>query len=496
VKLYVLARKGEVCLMAFGAKGDGPATGIITTGASDDTAATQAALNWVGQTGNNLRVPARTFVIDGHLTLLNTQAGDRFDGSVVEGSGWGLNTPGSRFLFTSTGSDPLFTIGREAPPATLPLLMAFTFRDIEFRVAPTTRGSNPLLRIQGAQNWLFDRCYFYGNCDLVDGTWWVGGDFEYCYFRGIAGGKGIVSKNLGWGAGNFVNVVGHRGCTFDQTDVWHDYRIGGRAILFEHCWVEPTAGYDSTASAGFSGDYETTYFKVWCGDADWTGTWITAAGGRVALIECEILQGGIGVVIDTRDTAYVQGGIYASGIENIRIDASRVSVESTRQACSQDGAIGIHVTAGFGVNIKQNSVYASGGATGTVGYKMAAGTRGELIDTFPASPAVATLVENAVTNGGWRVITRTGIMRGTVTTTIGNIAAGASHNFNIVVPGAVASDGVILHPPAGLVDGFIHSAKCATDGTVRVTLFNGSGASAAPAAGSQKWSVECYQSQF
>ena len=495
-QLYVLPSvEGKVSIEAFGCVGDGPASGIVTTGATDNTAALQKALNWQAKTKMGLVIPGRTFVVDGHLDCVNN-ASFNYDGLFVEGVGWGLNRPKSRLLFTSTDAEPLWTIGRIAPPDSAALLMSPTIKNIELRVAPTTRGSNPILRFQGVQNWVIDRCYFYGKCDQIDGTWWVGGHVKHTYFRGIAGGTGIISKDLGWGQGNFANVVGHTDCTFDQLDVWHDYRLGGRAIKFTECWVEPVAGYGSAASAGFSGDYETTYDKVWCGDANGTGTWITATGSRVALIECEILQGAVGVYIDTRDVSYVQGGVFSNKDASIRISCSKTSVRNARIACAYDNSVGIHCEQGYDIEIDHNSVYNSGGVTGTIAYKLDAGTRGTLRDKLQASPPVGTLVTNANTNGSWFIDTRQGLMQGGITTTIGSIPIAGSYSFNITVAGAKAGDEVVVVPPAALVDGFTFSGKVAADGAARVTIFNGSGSAGAPAPGSQTWSVRCTQKQF
>lgn len=453
---WVRQYSGALNVKWFGASGDG---------VTDDTAAIQAALNLAARLKKALFFPAGTYICASSLSIQNT-ASINFDGLIVFGESPTINSAGTEIRFTATSGVQLLVAAESAASA---FINRVIIRDITLK---SNGGTATLLRLQRVLDVALDNVYLYGAVGasetLVDGNEWVIVSFNRCYFRSAGTGVKIVSIA---GYTDFANVVGFRGCTFANLTTSTDFSLAGRALTYDICTWEPAPS--GGASANLTGTYDTYFTGCWMGDADGTGTYVTAVGQSVGIINSEIISGATAVDVQTDEHFRMEGGRASGSVVAIKLQASRCTVRGVRTVVNADNAVCIDVISGWGQVLEDNAtVVASGGYTGTIGYRLAAGTRGHIRDKFPGNINTSGVLVVNNSNGGFEVETGSLRMDGTITTNIGALAAGATFEITITVPGALVGDAVAVTAPAAIEAGLVWSGYVSANGSVKIRIHN------------------------
>jgi hypothetical protein len=349
------------------------------------------ALNAAADQRARLFIP-ESKTISGTLTIANS-ASRKFDGLIIQGQASSLNTAGVELDFTDATGE-LLTFSAESAAAAF--LNRVRVRDLTIKASGSLNGT--LVRLQRVQNFAFENCYFYGTNaseTLVDGNEWVDVNFRDCFFRDASIGVKTVSIS---GYTSFATVVKFSSCMFDDLTTSTDFSLAGRDVQFDQCIWEPTEA--GAASANLTGVFNSTFNNCWFGDADGTGTWITAAGEQVTIRDTECTSGAYAYDIDTSFTALIEGGRCSGATAGIKVQSTKkTTVRGVRILLTANNSIGIDVTAGLGHCLEDNDVVISGSPTGTVGYRLASGTTGVLRDRSPGTAATA--VED--NSGRWNI---------------------------------------------------------------------------------------------
>lgn len=449
--------------------------GATGNGATDDTTALQNFLNACADNGVVGYIPPGNYLFT-TLSLQDTLTRS-FSGVLIEGASSALNSPKTR-LFTNASSGIAVTIGGRA---TSVFQNRMTLRNITFEAA-NVAFSGTLLRLVSISDSTFENIQPKANnttATLIDGNEWVGLTFNQGYIRNAATGVKVVSVA---GLSSFANVITFNGTTFAGLTTSSDFSLTGDTITFNQCVGEPTQG--GAASANFTGTFDTTFNECWFGDANGTGTWITAAGEKLIVNGGHISAGAIGI-----DNRAVRESIITGVTIDATVNAIKVSTASAEKALiannrillTANNAIGINILNGAGHAVFDNDVANSGTLTGTVGYVFASGTTGKFRDLLPG--ATNTVFTNA---GTWTVETNsvntplfatptitTPVINGTVTGT----GVGASNVANTVVqrdPSGNFAAGQV-NVTGQNISGLTASSTVATDGSKNLVSVTNTG---------------------
>lgn len=443
--------------------------GAVGDGVTDDTVAIQATLDAAAASKSSVFFPAGTYLISSVLTCVNT-ASLKYDGLVIFGEGCGLNNVGTEIVFSVTSGQRWVFSSQSASSAFLDRVV---IRDIGLRIS----GSSPsgaLIRLRRVFEIKFENVYLRGNNGteyLIDGNEWVDLRFDNCYFRDAAYGIATVSVS---GYTSFANVIQFNACTFDDLTTATDFSLAGRSIKFDTCTWEPAES--GAASSNLTGNYNTYFYNCWFGDANTSGTWITATGEQLSLYDCEVLTGSVGVDISTSFGGEIVRGRYQANTVAIDIGATRkVTVRGARILLASDNSVGIDVTAGVSHCLVDNHVVESGTRTGTTAYRLGAGTSGYFRDNDPGT--VDTTIDNNATAGAWTVVDQytrdVAAIDANQTRDPASINAGEVGTFDVTATGAEVGDAAIVTPPSGLDAGLVFCAFVTASNTVTVRMING-----------------------
>lgn len=355
-----------------------------------DYANVQTALNATG----NILFPAGAYTA---TTLNLTNVAGSFDGILVEGAGWDQASGGTEITLTgSTG--PLVTVAAESSSAGF--INRVTFRNISFHASSASL-TGALVRLLRCSDVLFENCYFYGSGagTLVEGCQWVTVRFRNCKFSFAATGVKMVAVS-GF-TPNFANVIKFEDCWFSELDTSADLTAACRSTVFDHCTFERAnnLGAAPVLVAGHSAAFTN---GCWFGDANGTGTWITATGDILVVRDCEIGSAATAIDAQTLFKSTIESNsLNGTGII-VKQSGQKIVARDNRVILTANNAIGFDVTTGEGHVIEDNDVTISGGVTGTTGYRFAAGTTGVFRDMKPGN-AATTVTDNSTSGGfsGW-----------------------------------------------------------------------------------------------
>jgi hypothetical protein len=458
-------------VLAFGAKGDG---------ATSDTNAVQYACNAASIGGGKVFFPEGVYLISS-LSLKNGTY--TYDGLILEGVGTSLNGElGTVLEFTNT-SAPGFLI--EAEDESAAFSMQIQVRDMQIKAS--TSSVNALMRLNRCQNTVLSNVYLKGqngsSQTLLEFSQLVTIKLTDCFLRDANIGIENVDLSADGYTPLFSNVIEINNTFFDDLTYWaKDTADICRAWHFEGCTVEPAE--DGSASQGVFGGYCTTIRSCWMGDADGTGTWITATGEGLNVETSEIIAADTAIDDQTTLPSSITGNILSGVTEAVRVASAKKSVvRNNRILLPANDGIGVHATAGSEHIFEDNDIAKSGTPTGTIGYQLDAGSRGSLRDRVNTS--VATAISQG-TPGNWTIDNRNKRQVGSVTTNIGSLSAGSVFSFNISVEGAVAGDCVALAPPAAIETGLLWSGVVSANGTVSVRIYNPTSGAIDPASATWK----------
>jgi len=367
--------------------------GAVGDGVTNDTTTITTALNVAN--GRETILPFGQYLIPTSISMDGaSQAG--YDGVILTGQGWDWTrrSNGTELLF-SGATGPLFTI--QGDPAVSLQLNEVKIRDISIRATNATL-TGALLRLCHVVNVVFENCNFEANAagTLIEGTAWITVRFKHCRFYNAA--TGVTTAAVA-GFGTYANVIKFEDCWFDKLTKSTDFTYAGRTLVFDHCVWEPTTA--GAASPNLVGNYNAVFRSCWFGDADGTGTWVTATGEQISIIDTECVSGAIGFDIATTFSALVEGGRMEGSTSAIKLRSTKKGiVRGTRLLLTANNSIGIDVTAGGGHAILDNDVVISGTPTGTRAYRLGSGTTGVLRDRLPGATVDAVVEDNS---GLWTV---------------------------------------------------------------------------------------------
>jgi hypothetical protein len=341
-----------------------------------------------------------------------------YAGITFRGTGWAFGaTPatnvGSVIELTSTSGSALVlgpTSGSGSP------LINFTMYDMAVQATnPYYRGD--VVDIRNVGKCWFENCGFGGlplaksatASSLIHGNQWVDTHFVRCQFSTAA--YGVWKALLGQGWNDYANNVSFVRCVFSRCTASADIQGSVADVWFDQCTFEPAVD-GSAATIHLSGYPAGGLRGCWLGDSNGAGTWIKLGGfGGVVIGNYisgmahpdspppkwpESTQIGLELT-DTTLGPVVEGNYFDNNMTAVKATTNSLLMTGNVFSLPPNGTA-LDLSDDTGAMVTGNLVIPvdSTAAVPPTAYKLAVGTRGELVDL-----AGAPVQNNAGEN--WRI---------------------------------------------------------------------------------------------
>jgi len=379
--------------------------GAVGNGTTDDTAAIQAAIDSLAATGGVVYFPKGHYKTTSALTLHPVSGS--YAGITFRGVGWFFgatpaNNAGSMIEYASSTGSAL-VLGPTT--ATGSPIVNFTMYDMAVQATHASYSGN-LVDLRSTGKCGFENCGFGGlpgatsatAASLIYGNGWVDTHFVRCQFQTAA--VGVKKDVLGGSWADTVDNVSFERCVFGRCGTSADIQGSAVVAWFDRCTFEPAVS-GAAAPVLLSGYPGGGVRGCWFGDSNGTGTWLKLGGigpivsgnlFSLAAVAVELLSATYGAEIE--DNYIVDCATAVKAVSwGLKMRGNFIFLPN---GTSTTSSVALDLSNDTAARVEFNQIQNSNASPAyTVGYKLASGTGGTLVDLVGSGPV--TLVQNSAT---------------------------------------------------------------------------------------------------
>lgn len=386
-----------------------PDFGAVGNGTTDDWEAIQDAIDTVSLTGGVVYFPEGRYLITKPLTL--QPASGSHGGITFRGTSWGFgatpaNATGSVIQFDKASGSAL-KLGPTTAQGTP--LYHFTMYDLGIQATHASY-SGDLVDARALGKCQFVNCGFGGlplassatAASLFSGNYWVDTHFVRCQFwTAVTGIKkvdlGTDPEGIKWD--NSLNAVSFERCVFGRLTTSADIPTNAIQVWFDRCTFEHALS-GAAAPIILGGQPAGGVRNCWFGDTDGNGTWLELRGVGATVAGNMFTRAAVGVELSSAYAVQIEGNHFHDC--GIGVKAVSVGLQMTGNFFYlPTNGVALDLSNDTAAAVTYNLILEIDSATGTVGYKLASGTRGVLVDL--AGSGADTLVQNNSGGDNWSI---------------------------------------------------------------------------------------------